>query len=335
MTGSGNNWKDVEPLLRGYLLDTLDAEDRRRVEQYLAESEACRAALERERQRLALLDALPAAVPPKGLAERAIERVREEREKERKREGTREPRFGWVTAILTLCIVGIVAATLLPALARAREAARRSSSQNNLKELGLVFKMYAQEDPGERFPPVSPYPGVWAPDFRVLYPEYLTDPAILINPSYGGVEGINEIKEALEKGDFERASRIAARNYTYTGWAIHDEKDVETIRKVLPTLSWDQLDRDITVDGHTVYRLREGIDRFFITDVNDAAAAAQAQSVLPVAFENVDLAELQHVPPGCNVLYLDGHIDFLRQGTGNFPVVPIVAETFPAPQVEP
>ena len=32
------------------------------------------------------------------------------------------------------------------ALARAREAARRSSCQNNLKQMGIVFKMYAGEN---------------------------------------------------------------------------------------------------------------------------------------------------------------------------------------------
>ena len=46
----------------------------------------------------------------------------------------------------------ILAAILLPALARAREAARRASCQNNLKQFGLVFKMYANESGGGQFP---------------------------------------------------------------------------------------------------------------------------------------------------------------------------------------
>ena len=35
---------------------------------------------------------------------------------------------------------------------RARESARRASCQNNLKQMGIVFKMYANEAPGEKFP---------------------------------------------------------------------------------------------------------------------------------------------------------------------------------------
>ena len=49
-------------------------------------------------------------------------------------------------------MIDVIAAILLPALARAREAARRASCQNNLKQFGVVFKMYANESEGEKFP---------------------------------------------------------------------------------------------------------------------------------------------------------------------------------------
>jgi len=49
--------------------------------------------------------------------------------------------FTLVELLVVICIISILAAMLLPGLARGREAARRASCANNLRQLAIVFKM--------------------------------------------------------------------------------------------------------------------------------------------------------------------------------------------------
>ncbi|HDP35112.1 MAG TPA: hypothetical protein ENN29_08400, partial [Candidatus Hydrogenedentes bacterium] len=83
--------------------------------------------------------------------------------------------------------------------------------------------------------------------------------------------------------------------------------------------------------GCTIYRMREGIERFLITDINNPGASSMAQSTLFIMADGVStsLSEFNHIPGGSNILYMDGHVAFMRyqeQGPGpiNGPVAELV-----------
>jgi prepilin-type N-terminal cleavage/methylation domain-containing protein len=157
----------------------------------------------------------------------------------------RKKGFTLIELLVVIAIIAILAAILLPALARAREAARRAACQNNLKQWGIIFKMYSGENK-DYFPPMSnlylftldPQAQNPSPEYRVIFPEYLTDPNIARCPSDSGSdagffgtiqapgfeEGQKEIQAAISQGTANQNCLLMhygfARSYAYVMWAL-------------------------------------------------------------------------------------------------------------------
>jgi len=209
-------------------------------------------------------------------------------------------------SIFLLVVALILAAIFLPALSRAREAARRAACQNNLVQMDTILDRFAEENEG-MYPPLSPEPGRWMFNQDQVYPRFLKDSRTLICPGDAGVAALSGPDHAL----------VDDHSYLYLGYALRSEEDAnEFIDLYMDTVhSGGDFTKDlVTPDGRPLYRLGQKATRVLAENDGPAAVAIVA-SETPVLIERPD----NHVPRGGNVLYLDGHVELVK--LGNFPMI--------------
>jgi prepilin-type N-terminal cleavage/methylation domain-containing protein/prepilin-type processing-associated H-X9-DG protein len=94
--------------------------------------------------------------------------------------GQAPPGFTLIELLVVIAIIAILAALLLPALAKAQERAKRISCMNNVKQLALGSIMYSEENPKGLFAPTVD-PG--DDDQTWLYKTYIPGTKSFICPS--------------------------------------------------------------------------------------------------------------------------------------------------------
>ena len=157
-----------------------------------------------------------------------------------------------------------------------------------------------------------PYAGVaTSPDHSYLYSGYITD-------------GADTDDATTTAPDIGNGSFVVPAQLFEWFVAVFFPPSTEQTRNAILEDDIDVSSGNGNAGGDKVMRLREGIERFLITDINNPAGSAKAQSDVVVIWDIINIhpgadAGFNHVPGGVNVLYMDGHAEFLKYPSEKYP----------------
>ncbi|MBI5091324.1 MAG: hypothetical protein HZB26_02660 [Candidatus Hydrogenedentes bacterium] len=152
---------------------------------------------------------------------------------------------------------------------------------------------------------------------RPVYPEYLNDFAVLTCPSDPNADMSPSIGA---QADAQKLINNSA--YTYLGYVITNDAELQSFLKAYSDrlASGQPFNADLDVPGGTgtgggdkILRLREGIEKLLPAGAGKNAEA-YAESAIPIMWDRIggSLDDFYHIPGGINVLYMDGHVEFIR-----------------------
>ncbi len=219
--------------------------------------------------------------------------------------------FTLIELLVVIAIIAILAAILFPVFARARENARRSSCQSNLKQIGLGFAQYTQ-DYDEKLPATDGWyrtsPTGPTATWDLLIQPYVKSTQILTCPSDSASKTWN--LSAFGFGNVKRSYAMA--RYLTVAQSSDNTRSSEGISLSAiksPSITITAVDR-VNETTQT--------DPFYYYEYADIQHIDASASDVGKNFNDTATTTASGLHLGTNnVLYADGHVKSMRMSKGN------------------
>jgi prepilin-type N-terminal cleavage/methylation domain-containing protein/prepilin-type processing-associated H-X9-DG protein len=223
---------------------------------------------------------------------------------------SRKYAFTLIELLVVIAIIAILASILFPVFGRARENARRSSCQSNLKQIALGAKQYVQ-DYDEKFPSIvtggtATVPRGWA----ITLQPYLKSTQIFQCPSETNPAGNVDTTNANYGG-------TGFTDYWYNG--AMNGKSEAGIEYISSTVMNGDGSSGTSAYAFNGLEVRDDITAFTTPTMNAAnvkttSFARTKNSTTVPAVTAGDAFGLRHLD-GVNYSFADGHVKWLKSGT--------------------
>ena len=200
--------------------------------------------------------------------------------------------FTLIELLVVIAIIAILAAILFPVFARARENARRSSCQSNLKQVALAAAQYTQDYDEQNVPIRLGTPATYLEWHNIVQP-YMKSIQVLICPSDTNAEA-------------------GSTNYTYN-WFVGMSSLAAIDKPTLTPTFIDGVGTEKPTDGSPVFILPGGTQQM----IGRLALKGSTSNTANVLGQ---VRATRHFD-GMNIAFAGGHVKWLHS-------IPVPATTF-------